>query len=58
MKLMEMGGREEIMMEIETIIPIILLESVDRSLINPFLKRDTIHRRWLIFIFTQKINAS
>jgi hypothetical protein len=45
MKLMEMGGREEILLERETISPIILLESVATTLINPFLKRATICRR-------------
>jgi hypothetical protein len=54
---MEMGGREEILLERETINLIILPESVATSLINPSLKRDTIYRRRLIFIFTQKITA-
>jgi hypothetical protein len=44
-KLMEMGGREEILLERETISPIILPESVATSLINPSLKRATICRR-------------
>jgi hypothetical protein len=51
-KLMKMGGREEIMLERETISLIILPESVATRLINPSMKGDTIHRRWLIFIFT------
>jgi hypothetical protein len=44
-KLMEMGGREEILLERETISLIILPESVATSLINPSLKRATICRR-------------
>jgi len=49
-KLMDIGGREEIMLEIETINLIILPKSVTTSLVNPSMKRDTICRRWLIFI--------
>jgi hypothetical protein len=49
-ELMEMDGREEILLERETISPIILPESVDTSLINPSLKRATICRQRLIFI--------
>jgi len=48
MKLMVMGGREEILMKIvvETmIIPEILLERIATSLINPYFKRDYICRR-------------
>jgi len=41
-KLMEMDGKEEFMLEIETINSIILLKSVATSLINPFLRRATI----------------
>jgi hypothetical protein len=43
-KLMEMGGREEILLERETISLIILQESVATSVINPSMKRDTIYR--------------
>jgi hypothetical protein len=43
-KLMEMGGRDEILLERETISLIIPPESVATSLINPSLKRDTIYR--------------
>jgi hypothetical protein len=49
MKLMEMGGREEILLERESINLIILLEGVTTNLINPSLERDTICRRWIIF---------
>jgi len=56
-KIMEMGGREEILLEKETISLIILPESVATSMINPFMKRDTIYIRRLIFIFTQKITT-
>jgi hypothetical protein len=42
MKLMEMGGREEILLERETISLFILPESVATSLISPSMKRDTI----------------
>jgi hypothetical protein len=56
-KHMEMGGREEILLERETINLIILLEIVATSLINPSLKRATRYRRWIIFIFTQKITT-
>jgi len=41
-KLIEMGEREKILLEIETISLIILLESVTKIPINPSLKRDTI----------------
>jgi hypothetical protein len=47
MKFMEMGGREEILLEKETtslIIPKILPERIATSLINPSLKRDTKYR--------------
>jgi hypothetical protein len=43
-KLMKMDGREEILLERETIIPIIPPESVETRLINPSLKGATIHR--------------
>jgi hypothetical protein len=43
-KLMEMGGREEILLERETTISIIPPESIATSLINPSLKRATICR--------------
>jgi hypothetical protein len=43
-KLMKMGGREEILLERETISPIILPESVATRLINPSLKGATICR--------------
>jgi hypothetical protein len=55
MKLMEMGGREEILLERETtslIILEILPERIATSPINPSLKRDTMYRRRLVFIFT------
>jgi len=42
MKIMEMGGREKILLEGETISLVILPESVVTILINPSLKRDTI----------------
>jgi hypothetical protein len=44
MKLMEMGGREEILLERETISLIMLPESVTTTMIIPSLKRDTICR--------------
>jgi hypothetical protein len=56
-KLMEMGGREKILLERETISLIIPPESVATSLINPSLKRDTICKRQLFFIFAQHITA-
>jgi hypothetical protein len=56
-KLMEIGGNDKILLERETINPIILLESVAIILINPSMERDTICRRCLIFIFTQKITT-
>jgi hypothetical protein len=43
-KLMKMGGREEILLERETISLIILPESVATRLINPSLKGATICR--------------
>jgi hypothetical protein len=43
-KLMKMGGREEILLERETIGPIIPPESVATRPINPYLKGDTICR--------------
>jgi hypothetical protein len=55
MKLMKMGGREEILLERETIgliILVILLESMATSLINPSMKRTMMYRRQLIIIFT------
>jgi hypothetical protein len=54
---METGGREEILLERETMRLIVFFESVATILINPSLKRDTICRRWLVFILTQKIIA-
>jgi hypothetical protein len=54
---MEMGGREEIILERETaslIIPKILPEVITTSSINPSLKRTTIYRRWFIFICTKR----
>jgi hypothetical protein len=57
MKFMEMGGREEILLKREIINLSILPESVATSLINPYLKRATIYRQWLVFIFTQKITT-
>jgi hypothetical protein len=51
-KIMKMGGREEILMERETISMIILLGSVATRLINPSMKGATICRRRLIFIRT------
>jgi hypothetical protein len=56
-KLMRMGGREEILLERETISLIIPPESVATRLVNPSLKGATIHRRRLVFIFTYKITA-
>ena len=50
LKLMKMGGREEILLEIEAISPIIPHESVATRLINPSLKGAIICRRRLIFI--------
>jgi hypothetical protein len=49
-KLMKMGGREEILLERETINLIILPASVATTLINPSPKGATICRRRLIFI--------
>jgi hypothetical protein len=43
-KLMKMGGREEILLERKTINSTILLESVATRLINPSLKEATICR--------------
>jgi hypothetical protein len=51
---MEMGGREEIMLERETISPIIPPESVATNLINPSMEMATICKRWLIFIDAQR----
>jgi hypothetical protein len=48
--LMNMGGREEIMVEREIVGLIILPEIVATRLINPSLKWDTICRQRLIFI--------
>jgi hypothetical protein len=56
-KLMKMGGREEILLERETISLIILPESVATRLINPSLKGATICRRRLIFICAQRLTA-
>jgi hypothetical protein len=49
-KLMKMGGREEIVLERETISLIIPPESVAIRLINPSMKGGTICRIRLIFI--------
>jgi hypothetical protein len=48
--LMKMGGREEILLERETIILIIPPKSVATRLINPSLKGATTCRQRLIFI--------
>jgi hypothetical protein len=55
-KLMDMGGREEILLErisATVIMQGIFLEVISTSLINPSLKGDTICRRKLIFIYAQ-----
>jgi hypothetical protein len=44
MKLMEMGRRDEIMLERETTSLVIILEGVTTILINPSLKRDNVCR--------------
>jgi hypothetical protein len=54
MKIMEMGGGEEILLESLNILP----EGVTTILINPSLKRDTICRCWLIFILINMIISS
>jgi hypothetical protein len=51
-KLMKMGGREEILLERENISQIIQLGSVATILINPSLKGAPICKRRLVFIFT------
>jgi hypothetical protein len=43
-KIMDMGGREEFLLERETISLIVLPESVVANLINPIMKRATICR--------------
>jgi hypothetical protein len=53
MKLMDMGVREEILLEREIVNLIILPRSVTTSLINPSMKRTIIYRQWVIFIFAQ-----
>jgi hypothetical protein len=56
MRLMEMGGREEILLEIISttlIIQGIMLEVIATRSINPSLKRTIIYRRWFIFIHAQ-----
>jgi hypothetical protein len=61
MKLMEMGGREEIMLErisATLIIHRIFPEVIATSSINPSLKGATICRRRLIFILLNMIVAS
>jgi hypothetical protein len=61
MKLMEMGGREEILLKgvsTITIILEILPERMATSSINPSLKRATTCRRWLNFIPITMINDS
>jgi len=60
MKLMEMCGREEILLERETaspIIPKIPHERIDTSFINPSLKWDSMYRQRLVFIFTYNIST-
>jgi len=47
----------QLLLERESIISIIRWESVATSMMNPSLKRDTIYRRWPVFIFTQKITT-
>jgi hypothetical protein len=49
-KVMKMGGREEVPLERETISPIILPESVATRLINPSLKGATICRQRFLLI--------
>jgi hypothetical protein len=56
-KLMKMGGREEILLEREPIILAILLESVATRMINPSLKGATICRQRLIFIHRQRLSS-
>jgi hypothetical protein len=61
MKIMEMGGREEILLEgISTtlIIQGILPGIIATRSINTSMKRDNIRRRWLIFIFLNMITSS
>jgi hypothetical protein len=54
MKLMEMGGMEEILLERETTI-LTILKILPKGKyirpINPSLKRDTMYKRRLVFIF-------
>jgi hypothetical protein len=52
-KLMNMGGREEILLESETMRLIILPKIVATRGINPSMKGDTICRRSLIFIYAK-----
>jgi hypothetical protein len=56
-KLMKMGGREEILLERETISLIIPPESVATILINSSLKGDTICRQSLTFICTPRLTT-
>jgi hypothetical protein len=59
-KLMEMDGREEILLErisVTVIMQGILLEVIATSLINPSLKAATICRRRLIFIYAQRLTT-
>jgi hypothetical protein len=59
-KIMNMGGRDEILLERKTtilMIPKISLEVTSTSLINPYLKRVSICRRWIIFIYAQRFNV-
>ena len=59
-KLMDMGGREKILLErISSIVIMqgILLEVRATSLINPSLKGATICRQNLIFIYAQRLTA-
>jgi hypothetical protein len=56
-KLMKMGGREEILLEREIVSPIISPKSVATTLINPSLKGDSICRQRLIFIRAQRLTT-
>jgi hypothetical protein len=56
-KIMDMGGREEILMERESAILIIqeiLLLVISTSPFNPSLNRTTLYRQWSIFIYAQR----
>jgi hypothetical protein len=56
-KIMNMGGREEILLERETMRLIIPPKIVVTRGINPTMKGDTICRRSLIFIYAQVLTA-